>query len=73
MLRRRKYSLEAYQANHLLTLYSVGLGVPVPVDAIAKAIIMLASDNLSSHIHGQCLNVDGGKQGKVMYLPGDRS
>lgn len=31
------------------------------------AILSIASHNFSSHIHGQIINVDGGKQGKVMY------
>jgi hypothetical protein len=31
------------------------------------AIISLASHNFSSHVHGQIINVDGGKQGKVMW------
>jgi hypothetical protein len=31
------------------------------------AILSLASHNFSSHIHGQIINVDGGKQGKVMW------
>ncbi|KAH8731935.1 NAD-P-binding protein [Phaeosphaeriaceae sp. PMI808] len=40
---------------------------PIPVKAVAMAIIALASHNFSSHIHGQVINVDGGKQGKVMW------
>ncbi|KAH7413793.1 NAD-P-binding protein [Phaeosphaeria sp. MPI-PUGE-AT-0046c] len=40
---------------------------PIPVRAVAMAIISLASHNFSSHIHGQVINVDGGKQGKVMW------
>jgi hypothetical protein len=31
------------------------------------AILSLASHNFSSHVHGQIINVDGGKQGKVMW------
>ncbi|OMP85240.1 Bacilysin biosynthesis oxidoreductase BacC [Diplodia seriata] len=44
-----------------------GLGKPVPVDAVARSILFLASDNFSSHVHGQVLNVDSGKQGKVLW------
>jgi hypothetical protein len=31
------------------------------------AILSLASHKFSSHVHGQVINVDGGKQGKVMW------
>jgi hypothetical protein len=30
--------------------------------------LSVASHNFSSHVHGQVINVDGGKQGKVMWL-----
>jgi hypothetical protein len=40
---------------------------PVPVRAVAMAMLSLASHNFSSHIHGQIINVDGGKQGKIMW------
>ncbi|KAF2826880.1 NAD-P-binding protein [Ophiobolus disseminans] len=40
---------------------------PVPVKAVAMAILSLASHNFSSHVHGQVINVDGGKQGKIMW------
>jgi NAD(P)-dependent dehydrogenase (short-subunit alcohol dehydrogenase family) len=40
---------------------------PVPQAAVAKVILFLASENFSSHVHGQTINVDGGKQGKVMW------
>jgi hypothetical protein len=30
-------------------------------------ILAVASGNFSSHVHGQVVNVDGGKQGKVMW------
>ncbi|KKY22211.1 putative polysaccharide deacetylase family protein [Diplodia seriata] len=46
---------------------TTGLGKPVPVDAVARSILFLASDNFSSHVHGQVLNVDSGKQGKVLW------
>lgn len=36
--------------------------------AVAMAIVSLASHNFSSHIHGQVINVDSGKQGKVMWM-----
>ncbi|KAF2125452.1 NAD(P)-binding protein [Dothidotthia symphoricarpi CBS 119687] len=40
---------------------------PVPVKAVAMSILAVASHNFSSHVHGQILNVDGGKQGKVVW------
>ncbi|KAF9641369.1 hypothetical protein BFW01_g729 [Lasiodiplodia theobromae] len=46
---------------------TTGLGKPVPVEAVARSILFLASDNFSSHVHGQVLNVDSGKQGKVLW------
>ena len=48
------------------------LGEPVPVNAVAKTIVFLASENMSSHIHGQVLAVNSGKQGKVMWEKGER-
>lgn len=30
-------------------------------------ILSLASHNFSSHVHGQVINVDGGKQGKIIW------
>ena len=40
---------------------------PVPPESVAKAILFLASENWSGSITGQVLNVDSGKQGKVMW------
>ena len=40
---------------------------PVPIDAVAKAILFLASDAWSGYVHGQMLNVDSGKLGKVVW------
>lgn len=41
---------------------------PVPVESVAKSILFLVSENWSGSITGQILNVDGGKQGKVMWM-----
>ncbi|KAK7709671.1 hypothetical protein SLS57_008576 [Botryosphaeria dothidea] len=46
---------------------TTGLAQPVPMEAVANSILFLASDNFSSHIHGQVLNVDSGKQGKLLW------
>ncbi|KAL8998410.1 MAG: hypothetical protein Q9169_002538 [Polycauliona sp. 2 TL-2023] len=46
---------------------TTALARPVPPMAVAKSILFLASEAWSSHITGQVLNVDCGKQGKVMW------
>ena len=43
------------------------------MEAVAKSIIFLASENFSGSVHGQVLSVDSGKQGKVMWLKGELS
>lgn len=40
---------------------------PIPVPAVAKGILFLASENWSGSVMGQILNVDGGKQGKMLW------
>ena len=40
---------------------------PVSMEKVAKSILYLASDAWSGDVHGQVLNVDSGKQGKVMW------
>ena len=50
-----------------LTLGSTAQRKPVAMNAVAKSILYLASDAWSGHVHGQILNVDSGKQGKVMW------
>ncbi|KAF9691390.1 hypothetical protein EKO04_010619 [Ascochyta lentis] len=46
---------------------TTALGGPVPVRAVAMTILSIASHNFSSHIHGQIIAVDGGKQGKLVW------
>jgi len=41
---------------------------PVPPEAVAKSILFLASESWSGSISGQVLNVDCGKQGKVLWM-----
>lgn len=49
-------------------VHSVALKRPVPPESVAKSILFLASENWSGSITGQVLNVDSGKQGKVMWM-----
>lgn len=51
----------------LLKLFRTALGKPVSIDSVAKSILYLASEVWSGHVTGQVLNVDSGKQGKVMW------
>ncbi|KAH7071313.1 NAD-P-binding protein [Paraphoma chrysanthemicola] len=59
--------------HYLEARATTALGEPVPVRAVAMAILSLASGAYSSHIHGQVVNVDGGKQGKVMWTKEEAS
>ncbi|KAL8781223.1 MAG: hypothetical protein Q9213_006116 [Squamulea squamosa] len=52
---------------------TTALAQPVPPMAVARSILFLASETWSSHITGQILNVDSGKQGKVLWLKEDLS
>lgn len=47
--------------------YRTALKKPVPPESVAKSVLFLASENWSGNITGQVLNVDSGKQGKVMW------
>ncbi|THZ95580.1 NAD(P)-binding protein [Aureobasidium pullulans] len=46
---------------------TTGLKKPVEVEAVARSVLFLASERWSGNIHGQCLNVDSGKQGVVVW------
>ncbi|KAI4237586.1 MAG: hypothetical protein L6R40_005877 [Gallowayella cf. fulva] len=46
---------------------TTALAQPVPPEAVARSILFLASETWSRHITGQILNVDCGKQGKVLW------
>ncbi|EPE25598.1 NAD(P)-binding Rossmann-fold containing protein [Glarea lozoyensis ATCC 20868] len=50
---------------------TTGLKRPVPPQDVAKSILFLASQNWSGSITGHVLNVDCGKQGKVMWTKDD--
>lgn len=47
---------------------TTALKKPVPPESVAKSILFLASENWSGNIAGQVLNIDSGKQGKVMWM-----
>ncbi len=49
-------------------LNRTALKQPVPPTSVAKSILFLASEAWSGHVTGQILNVDCGKQGKVMWM-----
>ncbi|OCK84429.1 NAD-P-binding protein [Lepidopterella palustris CBS 459.81] len=51
----------------ILNPFITALGKPVPPEAVAKTILFLASENFSGNVTGQVINVDSGKQGKVMW------
>jgi enoyl-[acyl-carrier-protein] reductase (NADH) len=51
----------------LITHFSVPLRKPVPIPAVAKTLLFLASEAWSGHITGQIINVDGGKNGRVLW------
>jgi NAD(P)-dependent dehydrogenase (short-subunit alcohol dehydrogenase family) len=46
---------------------TTALRKPVEMDQVAKSILFLASDNWSSNVHGQIVNVDSGKLGKIVW------
>ncbi|OAG45055.1 hypothetical protein AYO21_00403 [Fonsecaea monophora] len=46
---------------------TVALHQPVPIEAVARACLFLASDNFSGNITGQVLPVDSGKSGALLW------
>ncbi|KIW28828.1 uncharacterized protein PV07_04694 [Cladophialophora immunda] len=46
---------------------TVALHQPVPIEAVARACLFLASDNFAGNITGQVLPVDSGKSGALMW------
>ncbi|KAJ4993435.1 short-chain dehydrogenase reductase sdr [Stagonosporopsis vannaccii] len=46
---------------------TTALGEPIPIEAVAMTILSIASHTFSSHVHGQIIAVDGGKQGKLVW------
>lgn len=52
---------------------TTALGEPVPCEAVARTALFLASEKWAGHVTGQCVNVDSGKMGAVMWLPEEKS
>jgi len=50
---------------------TTALGKPVEMEQVAKMILFLASDAFSRNVHGQIVNVDSGKLGKLVYKKGE--
>jgi NAD(P)-dependent dehydrogenase (short-subunit alcohol dehydrogenase family) len=50
---------------------TTALKKPVEMEQVAKSIVFLASDKWSSSIHGQIVNVDSGKLGKIVWEKGE--
>lgn len=48
---------------------TTALAQPVPVEAVARTVLFLASRRWSGNIHGKCVDVDSGKMGAVMWRP----
>lgn len=46
---------------------TTALGRPVEMEQVAKYILFLASDSFSGNVHGQIVNVDSGKVGKLVH------
>jgi NAD(P)-dependent dehydrogenase (short-subunit alcohol dehydrogenase family) len=46
---------------------TTALARPVEVDDVARSMLFLASDRYSRSVHGQVLNVDSGKLGKLVH------
>jgi len=46
---------------------TTALGKPVEMEQVAKSILFLSSDSFSGNIHGQIINVDSGKLGKLVH------
>ncbi|TKA29541.1 hypothetical protein B0A50_03554 [Salinomyces thailandicus] len=50
---------------------TVGLGRAVSAEDVARGILGLASERWSGSVHGQCVAIDGGKVGSVVWSPGE--
>ncbi|KAK4622338.1 Dihydroanticapsin 7-dehydrogenase [Fulvia fulva] len=50
---------------------TVGMGKAVPVEDVARMFLVLASERFGGSVHGQCVSVNGGKMGSLMWIPGE--
>lgn len=51
---------------------TTALREPVPVEAVARGVLFLASEGWSGHVSGQVLGVDSGKLGVVHWMPDEQ-
>ncbi|KAF2220765.1 NAD-P-binding protein [Elsinoe ampelina] len=51
---------------------TTALGKPVPAEAVARMVLVLASERWSGSVHGKCVAVDGGKDGALMWGPEEK-
>lgn len=50
---------------------TTALAKPVPTEDVARSILFLASESWSRSVHGQCLQVNSGKMGALMWGPSE--
>ncbi|KAI9654940.1 MAG: hypothetical protein M1821_005693 [Bathelium mastoideum] len=62
---------ESPEAYWLEAQATVAQKRPVSIEKVAKTILFLASDAWSGDVHGQVLQIDCGKQGRVMWTKED--
>ena len=64
--RFREECLQDPQQYYAECVATTALGRPVDTEHVARSIVYLASDRFSGATHGQILNVDCGKLGKLV-------
>lgn len=64
----RKECAEDPKVGYIEAEATVAQKRPVPIEAVARTCLFLASRRYSSSITGQIIHVNGGKSGKLMYL-----
>ncbi|CAN8096243.1 unnamed protein product [Discula destructiva] len=48
---------------------TTALAQPVPIEAVARTVLFMASKRWSGNVHGKCIDVDSGKVGVLMWSP----